>query len=136
MRIISLYLLKIAHVITVLVVAFGPFFIRFRPLLYLLIAFNIFTVSGWYILGYCFVTPIEEWLEGKEKTESNTETKSFISIWLERFFPFIDESCIRYCFSIMPAISTFVSLFVLYKMDKIEEKANLHLELDNIDEIL
>jgi len=132
---ILLYLLKISHILTIFTVAIGPFFIRFRPLLYLLIAFNIFTVTGWYILGYCFVTPIEEWLEGKQidKNELNEKTKSFISVWLERLFPWIDESWIRFCFSIMPAISTFISLYVLYKLDN---ESKISLDFDNIDELL
>ncbi len=134
---VLLYLLKISHILTIFIVAFGPFFIRFRPFLYLLIAFNIFTVSGWYILGYCFVMPIEDWLEGKyndiNSEEFNENTKSFISIWLERLFPWIDESWIRFCFSIMPAISTFISLYVLYKMDN---ESKISLDIDEIDELL
>jgi hypothetical protein len=92
-----------------------------------LILYNIYVVTCWYILGYCFSTPIEEWLEiqldkydiSKEKKKDiNPEKKSFISIFLEKQLPNINKSTIKNIFSVSPMISTFVCLLRLYYMKK------------------
>ena len=125
---LSLYLLKFLHLCLLAFVFIGPFFLN-KFWLLVLILYNIYVVTCWYILGQCLLTPFEESLQkavdkydsskktdkSKEKTD---EKKSFISIFLEKQFPNISKNTIKNMFSIAPMMSTFVCLVRLRYMKK------------------
>jgi len=120
---IILYLFKFFHLCLLVFVFFGPFFLD-KFWLLILILYNCYTLTCWYTLGHCLLTPIEEAIErnvkkyhqsGKNnekynKKEKNDEQKSFIAVFIEKQFPNIDDTKFRRIYGLIPFVSTFICL--------------------------
>ena len=112
-----LYLLKFLHLCLLVFVFIGPFILD-KFWLLVLILYNCYTLTCWYTLGHCLLTPIEEWLEDNVKKyeetqkndekQENKERKSFISLFIEKKFPNVDPLQFRKIYGLIPFVSTFI----------------------------
>lgn len=107
-----LYLLHLFHIFIMVLVTFGPFFIKNNNILLLIIVMNIVIVTGWYLYGYCFITDIEKLLH--ESVEKNDEIRSFITIISQEYLPDRYKNHIHTFFSIIPLLSTIICCLTIY----------------------
>ena len=74
--VIVLYFLKFVHLSLLVFVFIGPFVLD-KFWLLVLILYNIYVITCWYIVGYCFSTPIEEWFQKKiDKYDNSKKDKN------------------------------------------------------------
>jgi hypothetical protein len=123
LNLILLYLVYVFHIFIMSLITIGPIFLKNKNVLLLIILINIFVVTGWYLYGYCFFTDIENALLYKNNHTNHTnhtnnnseENKSFITIILQKYFPFISDKNLHIILSIIPFLSTFICCIKLYK---------------------
>lgn len=95
-----------------LLVTVGPFVIKNINILLLIIITNISVVTGWYLYGYCFFTDIEKMIYPSEETKE--ETRSFITILIQKYFPENFKNDIHILLSMFPLLSTIICCFTIY----------------------
>lgn len=109
---ILLFFLYTTHLIIMLLTTIGPYIIKDKLWLLIIILINMIIVTGWYLYGYCFLTDIENALNPSEK---NTKEKSVITRTVEKFIPFLNEKQANTMWNCFPLISTSVCLYKLYE---------------------
>lgn len=113
-RTILLYFIKIIHIIQSISLLIGPYIINNFLLLSLLLLSYIILLTCWYFFGCCFLTHIEQFLEGNIIKYEDGSVKSFITTFLENFLG--SEKNVLYLITFLPLIN---SIFVLYKINNL-----------------
>lgn len=124
---IGLYLVKIIHLMSSLLVLVGPFLTDNVLFLTFIIMYCLGCYYFWYQLGYCFCTSLEEYLgEPPTKYEDGTK-KSFIATTMQQLG--IPESFVSNMFSTIPAVSALICMYkinIQYKKITIFQPESLY----------
>ena len=103
------YLIKTIHVCLVISVIVGPYLVNNILLLSLLIMYNIIMISSWYVYGNCFLTDIEQYLDGTVDIYDDGTSRNFISSFITQYI--CDEKTMLRLFILIPVVNTMVSLW-------------------------
>lgn len=121
---VLLYLFYAFHLFILFMIVIAPFVINHPIVLLSIIILNSFTITGWYIVGHCFFTDIENWLNPQDVTENPDE--SFIMSFLANWLFFIKKETVFTIASTVPFLTIIVCCYKLYyynimKMSPIED---------------
>ena len=103
------YLIKTIHVCLVISVIVGPYLVNNILLLSLLIMYNIIMISSWDVYGKCFLTDIEQYLDGTVDIYDDGTSRNFISSFITQYI--CDEKTMLRLFILIPVVNTMVSLW-------------------------
>jgi hypothetical protein len=111
---ITLYVVKILHILFLFLLIFGPYSINNYKLLLILLFLYMFTMTQWYLIGKCFLTNIEYDLEGsKVKKYADGSDKSFMTTFMEQKFG-LSEKLVKNIFVFIPFFNFIVCLVKLH----------------------
>jgi hypothetical protein len=111
-KVILSYILKFFHLLIAIIGFIGPVMTNNIIVLAFLLVLNAFILLCWCINGgVCFLSPLEQILDGVNYTYSNGIKKTFIAVCLDKFFK--NE---HFTFIILTIIPLLNILIILYKM--------------------
>ena len=105
--------LMMIHNISMFVVLCGPYLTSNPSVLLFLVFYNIILITGWYIFGGCWLTMLEQKIQGNADTYADGSEKSYVTIFLEDTFG-LDEKIIYYIITFIPVINSAVALWKIY----------------------
>jgi len=105
--------LMMIHNISMFVVLCGPYLTSNLSVLLFLVFYNIILITGWYIFGGCWLTMLEQKIQGNADTYADGSEKSYVTIFLEDTFG-LDEKIIYYIITFIPVINSAVALWKIY----------------------
>jgi len=108
--------LMMIHNISMFVVLCGPYLTSNLSMLLFLVFYNIILITGWYIFGGCWLTMLEQKIQGNTDTYADGSEKSYVTIFLEDTFG-LDEKIIYYIITFIPVINSAVALWKVYLLN-------------------
>jgi hypothetical protein len=108
--------LMMIHNISMFVVLCGPYLTSNLSVLLFLVFYNIILITGWYIFGGCWLTMLEQKIQGNTDTYADGSEKSYVTIFLEETFG-LDEKIIYYIITFIPVINSAVALWKVYLLN-------------------
>lgn len=113
---ICVYSLMMIHNISMFVVLCGPYLTSNLGMLLFLVFYNIILITGWYIFGGCWLTMLEQKIQGNADTYADGSEKSYVTIFLEDTFG-LDEKMIYYIITFIPVINSATALWKIYLLN-------------------
>ena len=110
---ICVFTLMMIHNISMFIVLCGPYLTNNIGILIFLVAYNIILITGWYVFGGCWLTMLEQHLQGNTDKYEDGSEKSYITIFLQNTFG-LDEKLIYYVVTSVPVINSGVALTKIY----------------------
>lgn len=126
-RLFLVFFLMTFHNISMFIVLCGPYFTNNITLLIFIIGYNIALITGWYIFGGCWLTMLEQKLQGNTDKYADGSEKSYISTYLQEYLG-INEKVIYYTFTFIPVFNSIVALCKIYtQFNLILTETTLHI---------
>ena len=120
-KVILSYILKFFHILFTIIAFIGPIMTNNVIVLAVIFVLNSFILFCWLIHdGVCFLSPIEQILDGVNYKYSNGLTKNFIAVCLDKIFK--NELVTFILITIIPVINI---LIILYKITAYKTKCDL-----------
>ena len=131
MKLINVFLsfiLKFFHILFTIIAFVGPLVTNNVLVLAFLFAVNAFVIFCWVINGgVCFLSPLEQTLDGVVYKYSNGVTKNFMAVCLDKIFK--NELFTFILITIIPVLNIFI---IIYKITTYTNKCELCMSSDNI----
>ena len=128
-KVILSYILKFFHILFTIIAFIGPIITNNVLVLAFLLIVNAFVLFCWLINGgVCFLSPLEQNLDGVAYKYSNGITKNFIAVCLDKFFK--NEILTLIIITIIPVINI---LIIIYKITTYTDKCDSCMSSDNIN---
>ena len=126
------YILKFFHILLTIVSVIGPIMTNNIVILAFQLVVNSFILFCWLINeGACFLSPLEQTLDGVTHKYSNGITKNFIAVCLDKIFK--NE---RLTFIVITTIPIVNILIIIYKITNYVARCDLCMSSDNINLVL
>lgn len=126
-RIFLSYIVKFFHLLISLIGLIGPIMTNDILALAFLFGLNMVILLCWYLNnGVCFLSPIEQKLDGVDYKYSNGLKKTFFAVYLEKIFK--DESITFILITIIPILNIFL---IIYKIINYKTVCDLSMKLKN-----
>ena len=123
------YILKFFHILFTIMSFIGPIMTHNIVILLFLFVLNAFILFCWLINdGVCFLSPLEQKLDGVAYRYSNGITKNFIAVYLDKIFK--NE---RLTFIVITTIPIVNMLIIIYKITTYTARCDLCMSSDNIN---
>ena len=117
-KVILSYILKFFHILFTIIAFIGPIVTNNVLVLAVLFVVNAFVLFCWVINGgVCFLSPLEQNLDGVNYKYSNGVTKNFIAVCLDKIFK--NEILTFIIITIIPVINI---LIIIYKITTYTDK--------------
>lgn len=107
------FALMILHTVSMGIVLFGPYLTNRIGVLIFLVGYNITIITGWYLFGGCWLTMLEQKLQGNTDTYADGSEKSYVTIFLQETLGW-DERVGYYLITFIPVINSGVALSKIY----------------------
>ena len=131
-KVILSYILKFFHILFTIMSVIGPIMTHNIVILVFLFVLNAFILFCWLINdGVCFLSPLEQKLDGVAYRYSNGITKNFIAVYLDKIFK--NE---RLTFIVITTIPIVNILIIIYKITNYVARCDLCMSSDNINLVL
>jgi hypothetical protein len=122
------YILKFFHILFTILAFIGPIMTNNIVVLVFLFLVNSFVLFCWFINGgVCFLSPLEQKLDGVAYKYSNGLTKNFIAVCLDKIFK--NESLTFILISIIPIVNISI---IIYKITTYTARCDLCIASDNV----
>jgi hypothetical protein len=126
-KVILSYILKFFHILFTIIAFVGPIITNNILVLAFLFVVNLSVLLCWFINGgVCFLSPLEQNLDGVNYKYSNGITKNFIAVCLEKFLK--NEFLTFILITIIPIVNI---LIIIYKITTYTDMCNLCMSPDN-----
>jgi hypothetical protein len=117
-KVILSYIIKFFHILFTIIAFIGPIVTNNVLVLAVLFVVNAFVLFCWVINGgVCFLSPLEQNLDGVNYKYSNGVTKNFIAVCLDKIFK--NEILTFIIITIIPVINI---LIIIYKITTYTDK--------------
>ena len=126
-KVILSYIIKFFHILFTIIAFIGPIVTNNIIALALLFIVNSLVLFCWFINGgVCFLSPLEQKLDGVDYKYSNGLTKNFIAVCLDKFFK--NEFLTFIAITIIPIVNI---LIIIYKITTYTAKCDLCMSYNN-----
>ena len=126
-KVILSYILKFFHLLISIIALIGPSISNNILVLVLLFVLNSLILFCWFINdGVCFLSPLEQKLDGVNYKYSNGIQKTFFAVYLEKFLK--NEILTFIVITIIPIVNI---LLIIYKITTYTDMCDLCMSPDN-----
>jgi hypothetical protein len=126
-KVVLSYILKFFHVLFTIIAFIGPIMTNNIIVLASLFVVNLLILFCWVINGgVCFLSPIEQILDGVNYKYSNGLTKNFIAVCLDKIFK--NELLTFTIITLVPILNIFL---IVYKITKYNIMRDLSIKQNN-----
>jgi hypothetical protein len=127
-KIILSYTLKFFHLLIAIIGLIGPIMTNDILALAFLFGLNMVILLCWVINdGVCFLSPIEQKLDGVDYKYSNGLKKTFFAVYLEKIFK--NEAITLILITVIPILNIFL---IIYKIINYKTICDVNMENKNI----
>jgi len=132
MKVFLSYILKFFHILFTIIAFGGPIMINDVLFLVCLFVANAFVIFCWVINdGVCFLSPLEQKLDGVAYKYSNGITKNFMAVCLDKIFK--NEMFTFILITMIPVLNILIISYKIYKITTYTDKCDLCMSSDNIN---